>query len=134
APLCLPSGGSDSTESLKDRGLPPDAPDVAEGVAHLAHRHVGACGSHDRLHQVAVLMRRIFAQTRQRLLGRGGIAARAERLHPVDLLALERRIDLEDLKLALFVELVAVDADDDPLLPLDLRLVAERGFCDLALE
>jgi hypothetical protein len=43
----------------------------------------------------------------------------------VDLLLLERGIDAQDLEGLLVFLQVAVDADDDPLLLLDLVLVAE---------
>src|SRR5205085_9105035 len=59
---------------------------------------------------------------------------RAQRLHALDLLLLERRVDAEDLERRLVLQLVAVDADDDALLGLQLGLVAEGRLGDLALE
>src|SRR5512142_3079423 len=41
-------------KELEDGGLAPRAPHLAERVAHLAHRHVGARTFEDRLHEVAV--------------------------------------------------------------------------------
>ena len=52
----------------------------------------------------------------------------------VDLLLLERLVDLEDRDRRLVLVHVAVHADDDALPRLDLRLVAERRLGDLALE
>src|SRR5206468_5160554 len=63
-----------------------------------------------------------------------GIAARPERPDALDLLALELRVDAEDRNRLVLVDLVVVDGDDDALLGLDLGLVAERRFRDLALE
>ena len=59
--------------------------------------------------------------------------ARPHRLHALDLLLLERRVDAEELDRLLVLLLVAVDADDDPLAALDLGLVAEARLGDLAL-
>src|SRR5581483_6281507 len=70
---------------------------------------------------------------RERRLCRGGVAGGAHRLHPLDLLPLERRVDAEELDRLLLLELVAVDADDDPLAALDLGLVAEARLRDLPL-
>src|SRR3954453_9154723 len=104
---------------LEDRRLAPDAPHIAEGVAHLAHRDVGAGAGDDRLHQVRVTRGGAF-ELRERRLDRTGVPPRADALHPLDLLLLERRVDAEDLELRLIVELVSVDADDHALLLLDL--------------
>ena len=41
-------------DALEDRRLPPGPPDLAERVAHLAHRHVRAGRFDDRVHQVPV--------------------------------------------------------------------------------
>src|SRR3954449_3209067 len=127
-------GTSAESRWLEDRGLAPDAPDVAQHVAHLAHRHVRPRGVHDRLHQIAVFADGILFQPGKCLLDRTGVAARPDRLDAIDLRLLERRIDLEEVRLRLVVELVAVDADDDALILIDLRLVAVRGLGDLALE
>ncbi len=67
-------------------------------------------------------------------LDRSRVPLRAERLHPVDLLALERRVDVEELELLFVGLLVTIDADDHALSGLDLALVAERRLGDLALE
>ena len=55
-------------------------------------------------------------------------------LHAPICCTLEGGVDLQDLERLLVLELVAVDPDDDPLLLLDLVLVAERGVRDLPLE
>src|SRR5579884_4221494 len=119
--------------SLEDGGLAPGAPHVAERVAHLAHRDVGAGAGHDRLHQVRVAFGGT-AEVGERPLDRGGVAAGAQCPDTFDLLALERGVDAQDLGLLLLFDLVAVDADDHPLPGLDLGLVAEARFGDLALE
>src|SRR5581483_7377308 len=58
----------------------------------------------------------------------------AQRPHPLDLLALERRVDLEQRRLVVLVDGEPVDADDHALPRLDLLLVAKRRLRDLALE
>ena len=55
------------------------------------------------------------------------------RLHPLDLLLLERRVDAEDLDRLFVLLLVTIDTDDHPLAALDLRLVAEACLGDLTL-
>ena len=62
------------------------------------------------------------------------VAARLDRGEPVDLLLLERGVDLEDRDRLLVLEDVAIHADDDALPGLDLGLVAVRRLGDLALE
>src|SRR5919205_427048 len=52
----------------EDRRLAPRAPDLAQRVAHLAHRHVGTRAGEDRLHEVAVVARRVLLQPGQRSL------------------------------------------------------------------
>ena len=55
-------------------------------------------GVDDRMHQVAVLARRVLLQARERCLDRARVATRPQRLHALDLLRLERGIDLQDLE------------------------------------
>src|SRR5712691_3724465 len=119
---------------LKDRSFAPDAPDLAQGVAHLAHRHVRPGGVDDRRHQVPVLVRGVLLEPAERGLDCRRVAAPAQGAHALDLLALEGGVDAQELDRPLLLELVAVDAYDDALLRLDLRLVAERRLRDLALE
>src|SRR2546421_5188599 len=88
-----------SAVRLEDRRLPPDAPHLAERVAHLAHRHVGAGGLDDRRHEVVVLPFGSRLQPRERRLDRCRVAPRAQRPHALDLLALEGRIDAVELGL-----------------------------------
>src|SRR4029078_10655167 len=127
-------GGWVSANGSKNRGLAPDAPDFAQSVAHLAHRDVRARGLDDRAHQVAIVASGVLFQTRERRFDRPRVAPGSKRLHSVDLLLLECRVDAQDLERPLVLEFVAVDADDDPLLRLDLGLVLERRLRDLALE
>src|SRR5437763_989340 len=82
----------------------------------------------------AILVGGVLAQSRQHGFNCRRVALRAQRADAVDLLLLERGIDAQDLDRLLVVELVAVDADDDPLVALDLLLVAEAGLGDLGLE
>ena len=79
-------------------------------------------------------MGRVLLEPRQRRLDDGRVTAPAERAHALDLLVLQRRVDPQDLQRPLVVELVPVDADDDPLSRLDLRLVPKRRLGDLPLE
>src|SRR5690349_11815980 len=104
----------------EDRRFAPRAPDLAQRVAHLSHRHVGARGLHDRLHQVAVVVGRVLLQARERRSGSRRVALRPHCLHALDLLLLERGIDAKDLDRLLLLDLVSVDADDDSLAALDL--------------
>ena len=54
-----------------------------------------------------------------------GVAPGLQFLDACDLFGLEGRVDTVELGLLLVVEDVAVDADDDPLLGLDLGLVPD---------
>src|SRR5215468_5637085 len=128
----FPAIGPEPTS--EDRRLAPRAPDLAQRVAHLAHRHVGARGRQHGLHEVAVGVGRILLQAGERRLSRGRVAPFAHRLHARDLLSLQSRVDAEDLERLLLLHLVAVNADDDSLAALDLRLVAEARLCDLTLH
>src|SRR5438105_4474767 len=65
--------------SLEDGRFAPDAPHVAKHVAHLAHRHVGAGGGHDRLHQIRIAVGGPF-QLGERGLDRSGVSPRANGL------------------------------------------------------
>src|SRR6478609_4525725 len=96
---------------LEHRRLTPDAPNLAEGVTHLAHRHVGASRVEDRRHQIPVVAGRILLQTGESGLDCPRVTPATQRLHALDLLALERRVDLEDRDLLLVVEAITVDAD-----------------------
>src|SRR5438132_195986 len=79
------------------------------------------------------LVRGLLAQCGQRSLDRGAVTPGAYGLEPPDLLGLERGIDAQRGDRLLPLELVAVDADDDPLAGVDLALVGEGGLGDLAL-
>src|SRR5690242_14609578 len=119
--------------TLEDRRLAPDAPDLPERVAHLAERHECARAHHDRVHEIRVALRGPL-ELGERILDGGRVAVGTHGAHPLDLLALERGIDAEDLERQLVLELVAVDADDDALAALHLRLVAVRRLGDLPLH
>src|SRR5213595_4099094 len=69
--LIAPRLDAISALRLEDRSLSPHAPNVAERVAHLAHRHVEAPRVDDRRHQVHVLLRRGLLQPPERRLDRG---------------------------------------------------------------
>ena len=70
----------------------------------------------------------------ERPLDRGAVAPGAGGLQAADLLALERRVDAQDLERLLALLLEGVDADDDPPPLVHLALVGERGIGDLALR
>src|SRR2546421_7420203 len=110
-------------EESKDRRFSPHAPDGPQRVAHLSHRHVRPRSLDDRQHQVPVLAGRVLFQRRERRLDRGRVPPGPHRLHALDLLSLQPGIDLQELDRLLVLELVAVHADDDALLLLDLPLV-----------
>src|ERR1700675_4686869 len=55
---------------LEDGCLAPNAPDLAERIAQLAHRHIGAGGIDDWPHQVAVFASGVLLQPRERRLDR----------------------------------------------------------------
>src|SRR5437763_3565552 len=131
--LIAPRLDAISVEELEDRSLPPDAPHLAERVAHLAHGHVRSPGLDDRRHEVRIALGGGLERS-ERGLDRRAVAARAQGSDALDLLLLERRVDAQDVELRLVVELVAVDADDDPTFSLDLSLIPERRLGDLALE
>src|SRR6202035_4897767 len=102
------------TATLEDGRLAPGPPDAAEGVAHLAHRHVGPCGVDDRGHQVGVAAR-VGLEPLERGLDGGGVAALAHGLHALDLCPLERGVDAEKLHRGFLLERVLIDADDHAL-------------------
>ena len=70
----------------------------------------------------------------ERPLDGGAVAACADGLDAADLLALQCRVDPEDRCLVVVALEEVVDADDDPLLRVDLGLELERGVGDLALR
>src|SRR5215467_3637757 len=119
--------------ALEDRRLAPGAPGGAEDVAHLAEGGVGAGGGDDRLLEVRVGLGGA-AELGERGFDRTAVASGAQRLDALDLLLLERGVDAQDLERRLVLLLIAVYADDDALLGLDLGLVAVGGVGDLALH
>ena len=74
------------------------------------------------------------AQLGQPALHLGAVAARADGLHAADLLALHLGVDAMDRRLAVVALGVAVDADDDLIVIVDLLLQLERRVGDLALR
>src|SRR5712691_9250651 len=88
---------SGQTTEIENGCLAPHAPHLAQRVAHLPHRHVGAGRIDDGAHQVAVVAGGIFLQPAERSLDGSRVALCLQCLHAVDLLLLERRVDLEDL-------------------------------------
>src|SRR5919197_1762935 len=121
-------------DELEHGCLTPGAPNLAERVAHLAERGVRPRALKNPRHQIHFSPRARIRHRRKSRLDRGRVAPAAQLLDALDLLALERRVDPQDLDLLLVLELVANDAHDDPLPLLDLVLVPERGIRDLALE
>src|SRR5437867_192853 len=98
---------------LEDGRLPPGAPGLAQGVAHLAEGRVRASGLNDVRHDVLILAQRSLAEPAECLLYRRRIAPSPDCLDALDLLPLERRVDAKDVEFVLVVERVPVDADDD---------------------
>src|SRR5207302_7969647 len=90
----------------EDRRLSPDAPDLAQGVAHLAHGDLLLGGLDHPGHQI-----RIGGggglEPAQRDLDPSSVTAALERLDPFDLLRLERLVDLEELERPLLLLHVA---------------------------
>ena len=81
-----------------------------QGLDDLALGGVYARAVEQVRHQVA-LPGGGLAQGGEGALDGGAVAARADGLHAVDLLALERRVDPQDLQLAVAALGVVVDAD-----------------------
>src|SRR4051812_935832 len=119
---------------LEDRHLRVGPEDLLERVDYLTFRGMYARALQKVRHQVRVRARRHPRELRQLALDRSAVAARAHAAHSVDLLALERRVDVQELDRALVEVPVVVDADDDPFRALDLLLQPERGVGDLALR
>src|SRR4051794_20608048 len=90
---------------------------------HLALGYSGPRAVENRRHQVHV-RRRGRLQIAQRALPLCRVPPRLGRLHPPLLLALELRVDAQGRDLLGVLDVV-VHADDDPLLRVDLLLVAE---------
>src|SRR3712207_3066462 len=107
--------------SLEDGGLRIGAEDLLQGGHDLALGGVHAGAVEQRVHQVAVALRDLL-ELRERGLDLDAAPARADPLEAIDLLALERRVDAQDLELGLVVVAVAVHAHDDPLAAVDLLL------------
>src|SRR3954452_18672167 len=96
--------------SLEHGSLGVGTPDLLERLDHLALGGVRAGALEQRGHQVGLGVR-APAQLGQRALARRPVAARADGLQAADLLALERRVDVQDRRLPVVALGVAVDAD-----------------------
>src|SRR5216684_3625197 len=116
-----------------DRLFRINAEHVDERVHDLALGGVRLHRLEDVRHQV-VGPGRGHAQPVQRRRAPRLVALRAHRAHSLDLLGLEPWIDAEDLDRRLPINRELVDPDHDPLLLLELLLVAERRVRDLFLE
>src|SRR5689334_4536060 len=79
--------------ALEDGRLGVGAPDVLECLDDLALGRVRPRRLDERRQQVAGVVGRALAHGLQRLLDGPGVAPGAHGLQPVDLLALERRVD-----------------------------------------
>src|SRR3954462_5649906 len=121
----LRSNGNPPCEELEDRHLRVGPEDLLERLHYLTFRGVYARALEKVRHQVRVWARRRPCELRQLALDGRAVAARAHAAHAVDLLALERRVDVEELDRALVEVAVVVDADDDPFRALDLLLQLE---------
>ena len=79
---------------LKDGRLGVVAEDLLQGLHDLALGGVRARACDQRLHEVAVGVRGVFAQRRQRGLDGGAVAGGARGVQASKLLALERGVDV----------------------------------------
>src|SRR4051812_29820409 len=117
----------------EDRGFGVRAPDLLQRLDHLALGGARAGAVEQPRHEV-LLRRRRAAQLGQRALHARPVAARPRGLQPADLLALQRRVDVQDRRLAVVALGVAVDADHDLLAGVDALLQLERRVGDLPLR
>src|SRR3954471_8742594 len=111
----LPAGGA----SLEDGRLGVVAPDLLERLDDLPLGGVHPGGVDEVRHEVRVGRRCTLLQDAERLLNLPGVAARADALDAIDLLALQRGVDAQGRELLLALVAVAVDADHDPLARVD---------------
>src|SRR5215218_5798052 len=118
---------------LEDGGLGVGAEDLLETGDDLALGGVYARAVEKVRHQVGVA-RGGLAQRGQGGLDRPGVAAGADGLHAADLLALEGRVDVVQLELALAALGEVVDADEDAVAAVVLLLEGVGGVGDLALR
>src|SRR6059036_2668305 len=82
---------------LVDRGLAVSAENVLQRGDDLALGSAGAGAVEQRRHEVAVRVGGHLAQLAQHAVDRGGVAGAAQAAHAIDLLALELRVDMQDL-------------------------------------
>src|SRR3954469_11014074 len=118
----LPPSGPAPSEH---RRLGVGAPDLLERLHHLALGGMRAGALDQRRHQVRLGVR-APAQLGEGALHRGPVTARADGLQAADLLALERRVDVQDRRLAVVALGVAVDADHHLGALVDALLQLER--------
>src|SRR5215212_7471124 len=103
---------ADGPEGSVHRRLAVVAPDRLERLHDLALTRVDGRAVDEDRHQVLVLDGRGGAQPRELRLDGRAVATGADGLQPAELLALERRVDAEDLRLARVALGEPVDADD----------------------
>src|SRR5688500_509536 len=99
-------------ERLEDGRLGVGAEHGLEGLDDLALGGVYARALEEVRHEVVVVLRGGRLELGERRLDLLGVAPGADALDAVDLLALERRVDPQDLDLALAALLVGVHADE----------------------
>ena len=84
-------------------------------------------------HEVVALVGSGLLERGKLRLDVGALAARADAVQPLDLLALQRGIDVQDRRLTVIPFGERVDADDNPPAGVDLTLKCVAGVRDLAL-
>src|SRR5215217_2284421 len=103
-------GPAPSATSLEDGCLGVGAEDRLQGLDDLALAGVYARAVEEVRHEVVVVARRGLLELGEGGLDGLGVAAGADALHAVDLLALQRRVDPQDLDLPVAALGVGVDA------------------------
>src|SRR3954464_13882511 len=126
--------GNDPSFSLEDRRLGVGAEDRLECLDDLPLAGVYARAVEEVRHEIVVVAGGGFLEGGQLALDGGAVAAGADGLHAVDLLALQPRVDAEDLDLAVAALGVRVHADELARAVVVLLLELEGGVGDLALR
>src|SRR5215208_8022913 len=123
-------GPAPSATSLEDRGFCVGAEDRLQGLDDLALGGVYARAVEEVRHEIVVVARRGLLELGEGRLPGLGVAARADALHAIDLLALQRRVDPQDLDLPVAALGVGVHTHALALARVVLALELERRVGD----